>query len=72
MTDSNLSQAAGKLSRPTKPYKTFPLGAAPNGKWQKKVKGQLHFFGRWFRTVDGVQVREPDDGATAALEACKA
>ena len=33
--------------KPDKPRKDFPLGAASNGQWCKKVKGRIHYFGVW-------------------------
>ena len=38
--------------KPDKPYPEFPLTAAPNGTWVKKIKGKLHTFGGW-RDPDG-------------------
>jgi integrase len=36
-----------KPPKPEKPYPSFPLTAHANGKWCKKVKGKLHYFGSW-------------------------
>ena len=33
--------------RPAKPSRDFPLTPHPNGQWVKKVRGKLHYFGRW-------------------------
>jgi len=33
--------------KPTKPYPGYPLTAHPNGQWCKKIRGRLHYFGRW-------------------------
>jgi hypothetical protein len=45
------------VDRPSKPYPEFPLGAANNGHWQKKINGRIHYFGRWGRVVDGKLTR---------------
>lgn len=34
-------------SKPEKPSPDFPLTPHPAGKWCKKIKGKLHYFGRW-------------------------
>ncbi len=34
-------------TKPDKPRKDFPLGAASNGQWCKKVRGRIHYFGTW-------------------------
>ena len=35
------------VKKPQKPRKDFPLGAANNGQWCKKVRGKIHYFGIW-------------------------
>lgn len=40
--------------RPAKPYSRFELYAHPSGHWAKKIRGKLHYFGRWGRVRDGV------------------
>jgi integrase len=40
-----MSNAA--TAKPKKPYPGFPLSSHPNGQWCKKVRGRLHYFGRW-------------------------
>jgi integrase len=58
--------------RPEKPYPEFPLYAHPLGYWAKKIKGELCYFGRWGRIVDGKMQVLPDDGAwKEALELYK-
>jgi integrase len=42
------------------------------GYWAKKVRGTLHYFGRWGRVVDGKMVRAEGDGWREALEQYKA
>src|SRR3989442_9625908 len=36
-----------KPLKPSKPYPEFPLTAHPAGYWCKKIRGKLHYFGRW-------------------------
>lgn len=33
--------------KPGKPYPSFPLTAHNNGRWCKKIRGKVHFFGVW-------------------------
>jgi integrase len=33
--------------KPSKPYPEFPLYSHPAGYWAKKIRGRLHYFGRW-------------------------
>src|SRR5436305_11897137 len=58
--------------RPKKPYPDFPLSPHPSGAWQKKIRGKIHYFGRWGRIVNGKMVRVEGDGWKDALELYKA
>jgi integrase len=69
---SSGSRASRKpLSKPKKPYAEFPLTPHASGKWQKKIRGQIHYFGAWARRENGVLVRVEGDGWKGALEEYK-
>jgi integrase len=46
MTESH-STAPAPANKPAKPYPEFPLTAHPAGYWCKKIRGKIHYFGRW-------------------------
>jgi len=68
-TTSRLSRKA--ISKPKKPYEGFPLTPHASGKWQKKIRGRIHYFGAWARRVDGKLERVKGDGWEEALELYK-
>ena len=69
-TSSRRSRKAA--DRPKKPYPDFPLTPHASGAWQKKIRGKIHYFGRWARIVNGRLTRVEGDGWKEALELYKA
>lgn len=71
---SNRSLRSRKSSseRPKKPYADFPLSPHASGAWQKKIRGKIHYFGRWGRVINGKLTRIDGDGWKEALEIYKA
>ena len=64
MPNSNRKRRRRKstVDRPPKPYPDFPLGPAPCGYWQKRIRGKIHYFGKWGHVVNGKLERLQEDG----------
>ena len=73
MSTPRRSRASKKsVSKPKKPYPDFPLTPHASGAWQKKIRGKIHYFGKWAWRVGGVLTRVEGDGWKEALEEYKA
>lgn len=73
MANSSKPPRGSKPSdRPSKPYPDYPLTPHASGAWMKKIRGKIHYFGKWGRRVGGKLVRVPGDGWEEALAAYKA
>lgn len=72
MPKSTGSRSSRKApTKPKKPYAEFPLTPHPCGKWVKKIRKTIYYFGQWAKRVDGVLVRVEGNGWKEALEEYK-
>jgi integrase len=46
-SDFTTPATSGKPVKPEKPYPEFPLFPHATGRWAKKIRGKLHYFGPW-------------------------
>jgi integrase len=60
MGKSSQTVSCGKDGRPGKPYPDFPLFPHATGRWAKKIRGRLFYFGKWRGAAD--------DGWQAAVQ----
>ena len=74
MKKCNTKKSIGKGTNDnrSKLYPGFPLTPYNGVKWMKKIRGRIHYFGRWGNTVDGIMERIPGDGWESALSIDKA
>lgn len=70
MADSSKVAEKGKPTLPDKPYADFPLFPHQTGRWAKKIKGKIRFYGRWGNVKAGVvsPVDAVDQSAAEALK----
>lgn len=70
MPDSSRSSRRNKPDKPPKPREDFPLSFHDSGKLCKKIRGTMHYFGRWGRSRNGVV--QPVQNLKVALQEAEA
>lgn len=61
---ANNSTAEGEVSKTAKPYPDFPLFAHATGRWAKKIRGKMAYFGKvadgWEKALQNFQDQRDD------------
>ncbi len=66
MTKNSTKKA---ISKPTKPYATFPLFPHATKRWAKKINGKMHYFGPWDNPTKALaKYQEQKDDLYAGLK----
>lgn len=59
------SSTSNRSEKPAKARPNFPLFAHVTGRWAKKIRGKLHYFGKW---ADAIMGHSRDDMASVYRE----
>lgn len=47
MANLSTRTAQSNVDKPSKPYPAYPLYAHTSGRWAKRIRGKIHYFGKW-------------------------